>query len=83
MQSEEYHNTYGRGRNISCSNFNCENYNKKIGRKRGFFAPFVDSRCPICNSKVFVHQPECKVIKNNVIVCGTWNAQRRKTRLHK
>ncbi len=68
MQSEEYHNQHGRGRNISCNNYNCSNFKKKIGRVRGGFARHVI--CPICHEDGLEHSYTCTVSKNNKMECN-------------
>lgn len=69
MQNEELHRSFGRGRNVSCNNFNCKNYRHKIGRRRSnlYVEPNV---CPICGVSGFVHDYTCKVGKNNIMLCN-------------
>lgn len=68
MQSEEYHKLYGRGRNISCSNYNCSNFRKKIGRVRSGWNAH-DTVCPICHKRGYTHSYHCKVGKDNMMLC--------------
>ena len=67
MQPEEYHNNYGRGRNISCNNYICPNFRKKIGRIRGGTRGRVI--CPICNECGYEHSYTCKVTKRDKMTC--------------
>jgi len=68
MQSEEYHPVFGRGRNVSCNNYNCSNYRKKIGRSRSGWCA-RDTVCQICHEIGHVHGYDCKVGKDNVMLC--------------
>ena len=68
MQEEEYHRSFGRGYNVSCDNYNCSNYRKKIGRSRsGWYAR--NTVCPICHNEGHVHSDACKVGKDNMMLC--------------
>ena len=67
MQSEFQHKNFGRGRNISCNNYNCENFRKKIGRVRSLWSkPTI---CPICHEEGYQHSELCKVSKDNKMMC--------------
>jgi len=65
MQEEEYHNTHGRGRNISCSNIECKNFGKKIGRSRGALSNAT--HCPICKKLGREHNYNSIVLKNGIV----------------
>ena len=68
MQLEEYHKTFGRGRNVSCQNYNCSNFRKKISRCRsGWYER--ETVCPICHEVGYVHSYDCKVGKDNMMLC--------------
>lgn len=68
MQDKEFHRSFGRGRNVSCMNFNCINYNKKIGRSRsGWYARKVV--CQLCHNEGYVHNYNCTVGNNNTMEC--------------
>lgn len=68
MQSEEYHYRHGRGRNVSCDNWECENYRKKIGRVRGSWSDSIT--CPICHQEGYVHHYTCTVSKGGIMNCN-------------
>jgi hypothetical protein len=69
MQSEEYHKQFGRGFNVSCHNYNCQNFRKKISRSRsGWYSR--STVCPICHEDGFVHTYTCKVGKDNKMQCN-------------
>jgi len=68
MQLEEYHNNHGRGRNYSCDNLECKNYNRKIGRSRGFWSANII--CPICHKEGLRHSYDCGVSKGGIMFCN-------------
>jgi len=70
MQSEEYHNNHGRGRNISCNNYDCLNFRKKFHRIRGRnnCGRYI---CPICHKEGFEHSYSCTVSKGNKMNCNS------------
>lgn len=68
MQDEEYHKNFGRGRNVSCNNFNCVNYRKKISRSRsGWYSR--STSCPVCHELGYIHNPNCRVGEDNMMMC--------------
>lgn len=68
MQDKEYHKNFGRGRNVSCDNFECPNFRKKIGRHRsGWYSRHTI--CPICHQEGLVHGYSCTVGKDNKMKC--------------
>ncbi len=69
MQHEEYHNNHGRGRNVSCNNYDCLNFRKKISRTRGRFTS-GKVICPICHKEGFEHSYSCTVSKDNKMNCN-------------
>lgn len=69
MQSEEFHRNFGRGRNVSCNNYNCSNYRKKIGRHRsGWYSR--KTICSICQREGYIHNYECRVGVDNTMTCS-------------
>ncbi len=69
MQSEEYHKPFGRGRNVSCINYNCQNFRHKISRSR---SRWYSRRtvCQICHEEGYIHSYDCKVGKDNMMLCN-------------
>jgi hypothetical protein len=71
MQDEEHHKNFGRGRNVSCNNFNCTNYRKKISRNRsGWYAH--STLCPVCHEAGYVHHYTCGVGKAGLMLCDCY-----------
>ncbi len=68
MQKEEYHRSFGRGYNVSCNNYDCSNYGKKISRSRSGWHSH-STVCPICHTDGVVHNYRCKVGKDNMMLC--------------
>ena len=67
MQDKDHYHNHGRGRNISCKNYHCKNYKKKIGRSRGFFSDTV--YYPLCGQEGLEHSYICTVGKNGIMYC--------------